>query len=119
MIRSSRRERPPLLSGTANSASSSASSSRSGSRITTLLLETNKRGGTLGHSLFPGVRGGKRWQPAALLLENRSTNRQLLCLIWRQGRALRGDYSLDLFQALFAHGLGEDRIGFAEWVDSV
>ena len=37
----------------------------------------------------------------------------------RQARALGGDRRRDLLQALLAHGLGEDRIGFAERIDAV
>src|SRR5262245_46543600 len=119
MMRSSRGGRPSFFSATSNSASSAASSSRSGSLIATLFLEPHEGGRSFGHALFPRVLGGKGRQSSALFLECCGPDRQFLGFVWRQTRPLGGDGRLHLFQAVLAHGLGEDCVGFAEGIDAV
>ena len=58
-------------------------------------------------------------QPAALLLELQSPLGKLARLLDREVDALGRDHGRDLLQALLAHGLGEDGIGFAEGIDPV
>src|SRR5258708_11240023 len=91
MMCSSRAERPPLFSGTSNSASSSASSSRSGSLITALLLEAHEGGGALRHAPFPGVLSGDGRRPAAFLLDPHGPDGVILLLIIRVVSALGRD----------------------------
>src|SRR6266851_10193021 len=119
MIRSSRGERPFFFSGSAKSSSSERSSSRSTSLITTLILVAYKGCSTFGHPPFPGILRGERGEPSPFLLEPKGAHGKLLRLIGRQARALGSNHCRDLFEAILTHGLCEDRIGFAEWIDTV
>src|SRR6202158_4896519 len=119
MMRSSRGERPSFVSGSAKSSSSERSSSRSVSLIATLILVADKGRGAFGHPLFPGILRGERGEPSPFLLEPEGAHSKLLRFLRRQDRALGSNHCRDLFQAVLAHGLCEDRIGFAERVDAV
>src|SRR5690606_21365299 len=119
MTRSSLAGRPPFFSGGANSASSAASSSRSELLIASLRLEAHEGGRAFGHASLPGILGIERRNATALLLELNSPNGHLLRLVRRQARALGRDGRRDLLQAVLAHGLGEDGVGFAKGVDTV
>src|SRR5262245_45085892 len=112
MIRSSLTGRPLGSSGTSKSSSPSASASRSGSPIASLLLDPHERGGAFGQALLPRVLRGGRGATSALLLELQGAHRQCLGLLRRQGCALGGDRGSDLFEAVLAHGLGHDGVGF-------
>src|ERR1035437_8904762 len=118
-MRSSRGERPPFSFGSAKSSSSERSSSRSMSLITTLILVADKGGSALGHPPFPGILRCKRGEPSPFFLEPEGTHSKLLRFLRCQARSLGSDRRRDLFQAVLAHGLCEDRIGFAERVDTV
>src|SRR5271165_5220359 len=117
MIRSSRGGRPEDFSGGAKSSSSALSSSRSISPIAPLFLEAHEGGRAFGHLVLPGVGRRDRRQPAPLLLELGSPDREGLCLFRSQGRALGGDRRLDLYEPFLGHALGENRIGLAERID--
>src|SRR5690606_23960391 len=119
MMRSSRGLRPPFLSCGAKSASSAASSSRSRSLIAPLFLESHEGGRAFSHAPLPCVLLGDSWKPATFLLEPGRANGQFARLVWRQAGAFGGNRRGDLFQAVLAHGLGEDGIGFAERIDPV
>src|SRR5262245_19687386 len=118
-MRSSRRESPPFLCGWAKSSSSERSSSRSRSLIAALVLEADERGGAFSHPLLPSVRRADRRESSPLLLELDGPHGKLFGLVWRQARALGGNRRRDLFQAVFAHGFGEDRISLAKRIDPV
>src|SRR5450759_1967115 len=119
MMRSSRGERPPFLSGCAKSASSERSSSRSMSLIATLILVADKGGGAFGHPPFPGILRSERREPSPFLLELEGTHSKLFRFLRRQTRAIGNDGCSHLFQAILAHGFCEDSVGFAERVDTV
>src|ERR1019366_5493660 len=119
MKRSSRGERPPFFSGSAKSSSSSRSLSRSKSLIATLILVADKRGGAFCHPFFPSVLRGERGEPTSFLLEPEGAHSKLLRFFRGQARTFGGYRCSDLFQALFAHCLCENRIGFAERIDTV
>ena len=61
----------------------------------------------------------ERRKAAALLLELDGAHGEFLRLLRRQARALGGDRRRDLLQAVLAHRLGEDGVGFAEGIDAV
>src|ERR1035441_77113 len=119
MMRSTRGEGPPFLSGSANSSSSERNRSRSMSLITTLIFVTYKGCGTFGHPSFPSILRVERWEPSPFLLKSDGPHGKLLRLLRRQARPLGGNRRCDLFQATFAHRFREDRIGFPERVDTV
>src|SRR5579864_5108203 len=119
MTRSSRGERPPFFSGWAKPSSSARSSSRSRSLIATLILVADKGGCTLRHPLLPGICRADRGETSALLLEFDSPDSEVFGLLRRQVRAFGGDGCRHLLQAVFAHGLGKDGVGFAERIDPV
>src|ERR1700682_1369588 len=119
MMRSSRGGRPPRASGWAKSSSAARSWSRSRSLITALILEANEGGGAFGHPLFPGVRRTDGGEPAAFLFEFDGPDSQFLRFLRRQAGAFGGNRRRDLLQAVLAHRLGEDGVGFAERSDAV
>src|SRR5216684_8747900 len=119
MMRSSRGDRPPRPSGRAKSSSSVRSSSRSRSLIAALILEANEGRGPFGHPLFPSVRRTDGGEPAAFLFEFNGPYGEFLRFLWRQAGAFGGNRRRDLLQAVLAHRLGEDGVGFAERIDPV
>src|ERR1700738_4321599 len=119
MMRSSRGERPPCASGWAKSSSSARRSSRSRSLIATLILEANEGSGAFGPPLFPSVRRTDGREPAAFLFEFNGPDSQFLRILRRQAGPFGGNRRRDLLQAVLAHRLGEDGVGFAERIDAV
>src|SRR5690606_28335688 len=119
MTRSSLAGRPFLFSGGANSASSAARSSRSELLIASLRPETHEGGRAFGKVLFPGVLRGNRWSPPTLAFELNRTLGDHFGILRRDRGALGRDGRRDLLQAVLAHGLGEDGVGFAKGVDAV
>src|SRR5712672_3523624 len=119
MMRASRGDCPPSFCGSAKSSSSSRSLSRSMSLIATLILVADKGGSAFGHPPFPGILRGKRWEPSPFLFEPEGAHGQLLRLLRRQARALGSNHCRDLFQSVLSHGFCEDRISFAEGVDTI
>src|SRR5258707_7429235 len=119
MMRSSRGGRPPRASGWAKSSSSARNSSRSRSLITALILEANEGGGPFGHPLFPSVRRTDGGEPAAFLFEFDGPDSQFLRFLRSQAGAFGGNRRRDLLQAVLAHRLREDCVGFAARIDTV
>src|SRR3546814_1762065 len=60
-----------------------------------------------------------RRKPSAFFLELHRTQGKLLCLFGGEAGTPRGNGSGNLFQAVLAHGLGEDGIGFLQRIDPV
>ena len=110
---------PPLLSTSTPSSSRRASSSSVNLATRRLRLHARQKRHPLRHPLLPGVGRGDRRQAPALLLELQGPFGEFPRLLDREVDALAGDYGFDLLQTLLIHRLGEDGIGFAEWVDPV
>src|SRR3546814_4235604 len=60
-----------------------------------------------------------RRKPSAFFLELHRTHGKLLCLFGGEAGTPRGNGSGNLFQAVLAHGLGEDGIGFLKRINPV
>src|SRR5690606_29108887 len=121
MMRSSRGARAACLLASISTPSSARSASSSSVNLATggLCFHAGEKRHAFGHAALPRIGSGDIGQTATLLFELHGAPRELSRLFRRQAHLLGVYDGLNLFQALLAHGLGEDCPCFTERVDPV